>query len=460
MSNLPVRLAAVDLPTFDLPRQKPMVPAATYLRRIEALYGAMQDRRLGALVVYGDREHFANMAYLTGFDPRWEESLLILVPGRAPRLVVGNEDVSYAQVVPFELDIVRLPKFSLPGQPDPGDVALSDVLAEAGLADVPAVGLVGWKFWSSENAVEWIDVPHFIVREVSALVSTVENATDILIHPAKGLRLKSDADQIAAFEFAATHASGCIGRLISGIRPGMTELEASQLMQPVLLPFSYHPTMLSGPNASLGVASAGDRLLQVGDPVSAGLGYWGGNTARAGFLVENASQLPNGAGDYVERLAAPYYDTAAAWYETLRIGMTAGELYDVTFSRIGDPFYGVYLNPGHFIHLDEWPISPVIKGSAVRFRSGNALQLDIIPITGSVYHTAQIEDGVVLADEELRGALADCYPQAWARIQSRREMLRTTFGISVHNEVLPLSDLAGYFPPFWLSPQMSLIRTP
>ena len=106
----------------------------------------------------------------------------------------------------------------------------------------------------------------------------------------------------------------------------------------------------------------------------------------------------------MQKLAEPYYATAAAWYETIRIGLTAGELYDVTFSRIGDPFYGVYLNPGHFIHLDEWPSSPVSSASPVVFASGNALQLDIIPITGSAYHTAQIEDGVVLADAELRAA--------------------------------------------------------
>jgi hypothetical protein len=239
----------------------------------------------------------------------------------------------------------------------------------------------------------------------------------------------------------------------------MTELEASQLMQPILLPFSYHPTMLSGPNAAYGVASAGDRVLKVGDPVCTGLGYWGGNTARAGFLVEEAGQLPDDAADYVQKLAEPYYATAAAWYETIRIGLTAGELYDVTFSRIGDPFYGVYLNPGHFIHLDEWPSSPVSPASPVVFTSGNALQLDIIPITGSAYHTAQIEDGVVLADAELRLKIAAQYPDVWSRIQQRRSMVTKTFGIELHDEVLPLSNAAAYFPPFWLAPQLAMVRT-
>jgi Creatinase/Prolidase N-terminal domain/Metallopeptidase family M24 len=452
-------LREIDLPTFELPRHQPTVPAATYLARLASLYEAMAERGLDAVIVYGDREHFANTSYLTGFDPRWEESLLILVPGRTPRLLVGNENVSHAKIVPYEIDVVRLAKFSLIGQPDPGNVGLPDLLRDAGIGapGVRRVGLVGWKFWSS--VADWIEVPHFIVREVAALVESVENATDILMSPDGGLRLDNDVDQIAAFEFAGSHASAAVGRLLGGaLSPGMTELEASQLMQPILLPFSYHPTMLSGPNASYGVASASDRVLEVGDPVCTGLGYWGGNTARAGFLVAAADQLPSGAHDYVTKLAEPYYATAAAWYETLRIGLTAGELYEVTYSRIGDPFYGVYLNPGHFIHLDEWPSSPVSKNSRVVFASGNAIQLDIIPITGGIYHTAQIEDGVVLADAGLRASIAAAYPAVWNRMQQRRSMLAKTFGIELHEEVLPLSNLAGYFPPFWLAPQLAMVR--
>ena len=74
----------------------------------------------------------------------------------------------------------------------------------------------------------------------------------------------------------------------------------------------------------------------------------------------------------------------------------------------------MYLNPGHFIHLDEWPSSPVYPGSAVTLRSGMTLQLDIIPATGSAYHTTNIEDGVALADDAARAELAARYPEAWA----------------------------------------------
>jgi Xaa-Pro aminopeptidase len=456
-----VKLAPVDLPTFELPRVQPQIPAATYLHRLECTYEAMAERDLDAIVVYGDREHFANIAYLTGFDPRYEESLLILIPGRRPRLLVGNENVSYAGITPYPVDVVRLSKLSLVGQPDPDDRTLSSLLKEAGVARpaVQRVGLVGWKFFTGAGTAGWIEVPHFIVTEVAALVASVQNATDLFVNPDGGLRIKNDVDQIAYFEFAAGHGSAAIRRLLDGIKPGMTELEASALMNPILLPFSYHPTMLGGTtNTTYGVASPGSRELELGDPVCAGIGYWGSNTARAGFLVESAAQLPDGVGDYVEKLIEPYCATAAAWYETIRIGLTAGELFDVTASRIGDPFYGVFLNPGHFIHLDEWPSSPVERDSAVVFESGHAIQLDIIPSTGSGYHTSQIEDGIALADATLRQQLASSYPDAWDRIQRRRSMLSDVFGITLHDEVLPLSNTAGYLPPFWLSPQLAMVR--
>jgi hypothetical protein len=458
-NNWGVRLAEINLPEFELPRELPVVPAATYQARVDSLFAEIDRRGLDAVIVYGDREHFANTAFLTGFDPRYEESLMVFVPGRVPTMIVGNESVGYAGITPYEVQIIRLSKFSLIGQPDPDDVTLSSALRAAGIDDpkVQRLGFAGWKYFEGAETEGWIEVPHFIVTQVAAMVSTVENVTDIFVGD-RGLRLTNDIDQIAYFEFVGGHGSQAIRRLITGIRPGMTELEASALMTPMMLPFNYHPTMLGGrEHTGYGVASPGGRELQVGDPVAAGLGYWGSNTARAGFLVENESQLPDDVTDYVDKLVAPYYATAAAWYSTIKIGLTAGELYDVTASRIGDPFYGIFLNPGHYIHLDEWPMSPVKPGSSTVFTSGAAVQLDIIPITGSAYHTSQIEDGIVLADADLRSQLTAAYPAMMNRVAQRRDMLQNTFGITLDESVLPLSNTAGYLPPYWLAPQLAMV---
>ena len=81
-----------------------------------------------------------------------------------------------------------------------------------------------------------------------------------------------------------------------------------------------------------------------------------------------------------------------------------------------------------------------------------ALQVDIIPATGTEYFTTNIEDGMALADASLRAAFANGYPAAWARIQRRREFMSAVLGIDLHADVLPLSNLPAVLAPFLLRP--------
>jgi Creatinase/Prolidase N-terminal domain len=458
-----VELGPVDLPTYDLPIEQPQVPQEIFLERVAAAERAAAEAGLDALIVYADREHFANLSYLTGFDPRFEEALLLLVPGRGPVLLVGNEGVSYAKVVPPAIEVLLYQSLSLVCQDRSASPPLADILCSAGIGGDGAtrIGVAGWKYFvpaDTGRPAEWIDAPAFLVDELRALGCSPVNATAIFTEPGRGLRLVNDTDQLACFEFAATHGSESMRRMLHQVRPGMTELEAFSLYRPIGLPYSYHPVMLSGERAALGLASASGRVLRAGDPMSASLGYWGSNIARGGFLAESADGLPGAARDYVDRLVAPYFACAAEWYETIGIGVTGGQLHDLVSKRLGDPFFGVHLNPGHFIHLDEWPSSPVYPGSDVVLASGMALQLDIIPATGTVYHTSNIEDGVMLADEAARDDLAARYPGLWQRVTTRRQFMAEVLGIRLQPEVLPMSDLAGYLPPFWLSPRLAMRR--
>ena len=456
-----VELAEIGVPDFGLPSTEPSVPAATYRARLTAAAHAAADAGLDALLVYADREHFANLSYLTGYDPRFEEALLILVPDRPAVLLVGNEGVAYAAVVPPGVEVIRYQSFSLVAQPRSDSKQLGDLLASAGLGKGAAVrvGIAGWKYFGpdeGERAESWIEAPAYLVAELRVLGCEPVNASGIFVRPGAGLRLVSDVDQIACFEFAATHGSESMRRLLLGIQPGMTEHMAFALFRPIGLPFSYHPLVLSGERAALGLASSSSRVLRRGDPVSAALGYWGSNIARGGFLAAVAADLPAGVSDYVDRLVAPYFACACEWYETIGIGVTGGELFGLAQRHLGDPFFGVQLNPGHFIHLDEWPSSPVFPGSDVPLRSGMTLQIDIIPATGTAYHTTNIEDGVALADGAARAELAAWYPRTWARICRRREFMAGQLGIHLKPEVLPLSNLAGYLPPYWLAPDLAM----
>jgi hypothetical protein len=457
-----IELAPVPLPNFGLPDVDVAIPASTYAERLEELESRYVGRGYDLLVVYGDREHFANLSYLTNYDPRFEEALLILQPGRQPTLLVGNEGMAYATAAaPIELEFVLFQPFSLLSQPRGDSAPFSEALAAAGLGRGQRVASVGWKYYSAGEPAEsarWIELPAFIVDTLREFGCTVENATDLLMDPAQGMRAVNDVDQLAAFEAAASFSSQAVRDILFGLRPGFSEYEGIQLARLNGWPISLYPILLSGERTELALASPSHRKLQRGDPVVTCVGLWGGNTCRAGFLAEDARDLPAEAKDYLEKLVIPYFRSAIAWYETIGLGVTGAEVYAAVHRHVGDPFFGVKLNPGHLIHLDEWVSSPISKHSAAVLGSGMALQLDIIPATGTPYWTSNVEDGIALADEGLRSQFAAKYPAAWHRILHRRAFMKDALGISLKPEVLPFSNLPGYLPPFWLSPGMAMRR--
>lgn len=458
-------LAAFDLPNFGMPQAQPFIPAATYRARIDAALERAQAAGYAGLVVYGDREHFANIAYLTGYDPRFEEALLILFPGQRPVLLLGNEGMSYSGISPVEIEKALYQTFSLPGQPRGESPMLEDILRGAGIRRGQRLGIVGWKGFDERESHEpahALEIPAFIVDALVGITGDRQllfNAADLFMHPANGLRAINDVDQLACFEFAASYTSQALRQLIFGIRAGMTEFEAVALMGLTGLPQSCHVMFSSGERAALGLASPSLRVMRVGDPVFLAYGVWGALNARGGWLARAERDLPAAVRDYVEVLVAPYFLAIAAWYEALGIGVSGGELHAIIQERLGDPFFGIGLNPGHLIHLDEWLHSPIYAGSEIPLRSGMAIQVDVIPATHSPYHTTNIEDGIALADDELRAQLARKYPEAWARIQSRRKFMADALGIQLKPEVLPFSNMPGYLPPFWLSPERALRST-
>jgi len=74
-----------------MPDARPEIPPPLYANRVERLRERAEVRRYDRLVIYADREHSANLAYLTGFDPRFEEALLVLGSEGQPAILVGNE---------------------------------------------------------------------------------------------------------------------------------------------------------------------------------------------------------------------------------------------------------------------------------------------------------------------------------------------------------------------------------
>ncbi len=452
------RLAEIQLPDFGRPEdQRPEVPAGTYRWRVDALRGRAEARGYDRLVVYADREHSANLSFLTGFDPRFEEAILILGPTEEPAILVGNECWGLAGAAPLAMRRVRYQDLSLPSQPRDRSLPLVEILADEGIITGSRVGVLGWKTYADRARME---VPAFLVDELrrsTGPAGLVENANDLLIDPADGLRIINDADQLAVFEHAASRTSNGVRHLLSELRPGLREGDAVRLLEWDGTPLSCHVMLTAGPRATLGLLSPGDRIIERRDRFTTAFGIWGSLTCRAGFVVEDASELPDGIGDYVEKLVGPYFAAVVDWYRALHVGQTGGTLQAIIDERLGDPFFGIFLNPGHQLHLDEWVNSPVGPDSRVELRSGMALQVDIIPATGTDYFTTNIEDGIALADQSLRDELAARYPGAWARIGARRRFMAEALGIELHPDVLPFSNMPAILPPFLLRPDRAMV---
>ena len=433
---------------------------ATMNERKAKVLQKMADEQLDVLVIYADREHGANFGYLTGFEPRFEESILVLFADGCAKLVLGNEAVKMVDYSMIKAELVHCPYLSLPNQPMEPDKEFKDFLVTAGLKEHQRIGIVGWKLFTTKttNNEQIYDVPYFIVEAVKTILNgtgVMKQAVGLFIDPATGVRIINDANEIAYFEFGATLASEKVLNVMNQVEVGKTELELGNELAGFGQTPNITPICATGDRFTNAVVAPRFKEVALGDKFSTTLGFKGGLTSRSAYVVENEEQLPDGVKDYMARVANPYYAAAVAWFENIRIGVTGTEMYELIEELLPKENYDWHLNPGHYVSSDEWMASPIYRGSSIDFKSGNMFQMDIIvPVAG--YGSAYAEDGVALADENLRQEIAEKYPEIWARIVARRAYMKDVLGIQIHDEVLPLSSIAGYFRPYLLNKGFAL----
>ncbi len=284
-----VLLRHVEFPVFDIPINIPVVSEVEYVERNRAL---LELAGTDWVAVYGDREHNASLIYLTGFDPRFEEALLLLGPGGRRYLLVGNEGIVHAQVAGLPVEVVLYQPFSLMSQPRGDSPILDELLAGLNLAAGATVGFVGWKYFEDgEEEVEDVQTPAYVPAFLTRIFDQVTgvpsvDVTHVLMNPVNGLRTVVTAAEIARLEWGAARASAAILRVVRNARPGMTELEAIGAMGYQGEPMTCHPILAASDWTLNGLRSPSARRLAKGDAITCGIGYWGGLSCRAGLLTD------------------------------------------------------------------------------------------------------------------------------------------------------------------------------
>ena len=452
---------AIEPMKLGYPRVKPVVPQDVYEARKASLVERLAKEGIDAVVIYADREHYANFKYYTGVDPRFEEALLVIHADGRAFLALGNECFALVNTSAIRATGVFCQRFSLPNQPMDEFISMEKVLRDCGIGRDMRVGLIDWKLLHTPEG-EYIrdrsSMPSYIVDEIKAIVGDgdkVTNETAMLIGR-NGLRLKAEAAAIAAFEYGAACASQSVVDMLAAAKPGVSEMEIANEANTFGQQLSVHTYVPSGENMRKGLISPTNRRLQKGDPFIASVGMEGGLTCRSVVMAENEADLaPLDGHYYMESLVKPYMAAVYNWYETIGIGVCTGDMFDMIEACLPAREYGRTLNPGHMIGYEEWLCSPFFKGSDFTIESGMMFQMDIIP-SHPEYPTPNDEDGLAIADEDLRAELERDYPEVYARIMARRAFAEQQIGLRLKPEVLPLSNCFAEFNPFAMNRSMSI----
>jgi hypothetical protein len=447
----------LENPDFPVYLNLPEIPEEVYIKRIEKLTRWMETKKLTHIIIYGDREHNANFSYFSGFDLSFEEGILIINKNKNVYALLGNECSILSGYKNIINETFLFQSFSLLGQPRTDSDKFKNILMKIGIKAKSSVGIIDWKYFSKnevENPDQTFFIPHFIIENIAEITGGIDrlyNVTDILMHPEYGMRVENEVEMLAGYERAASIVSSGISRLLKNIKPGMSEIELGFYLNNYGVPLSCHKFIATGKKTKYTLTRPSERKVNIGDPFTAGFGVFGGLSCRAGYIAERKEDLGHKLWTgYLNEIIKPYFAAIANWYESIGIGVSGGEIYNIVEESIPKKEFGWILNPGHLIAEDEWINSSVFKNSRFKIKNGMALQTDIIPNPESYYHTTNVEDGVILMDKSFQNRMQKMFPDTWKNLINKKKFMVEKIGINLRDEVFPVSSIPCILRPFIL----------
>lgn len=455
-----IKLKKVAMPELEKNIYPVEISDETINKRKENVLAKMKKDNIDALIIYADLEHGGNFEYLCGFLPRFEEALLVLHQDGRAQMVLGNENLNKASKARIKVKSIHMPHFSLPNQPMNTTKTVSETLKECGLEKYETVGIVGWKNFTSklDDNSKLFDIPGYIVDAFKEVYSNINfiNGTYIFIGE-DGVRTTNNANEFAHYEFGAALAGNSILDVLNEIAVGKTEMELADKLERYGQRNSVVTIMATGERFVKANMYPTHKKISLGDPLSITIGYKGGLQSRGGFAINSENELPEGQKDYIEKVAAPYFNAVKEWLESIHIGMEGKELYNKIEEVLPKEIYGWELNPGHLCADEEWLSSPIYPGSKEIIKSGMLFQIDIIPSVKG-YCGISCESGIMLADKDLISKIKEEYPYIWDRIEKRRKYIKNILGINISEEIIPTSAATALCKPFLLNKELAFIN--
>lgn len=453
-----IRLQPVSPPKTDALLTPINLTNETLLHRKQNLMTAMREQHVDSVIIYADREHGDNFEYFTGFVPRFEEALLIVHQSGKAYVLLGNENMKMAAYSRIDVEAIHVPFFSLPNQPMKDDTRLEDYFQAADISTGKKVGVIGWKLFTSTSYQNQylFDLPYYLIDTLKHLEIELFNFSEVLISPEKGIRTINNANEIAHFEYGAALAGRSLLDALDHIDLGKTEIEIAGLLASGGQPQTVTTICATGDRFTDAVVYPRNKAIQLGDKMSLTIGFKGGLSSRSAYAVSAASELPVKEQDYVAKVVTPYFRALATWLQTIQIGISGDFLYQNIQTVLPQEDFHWELNPGHFTATEEWLASPFYPGSTCTVKSGQIFQIDIIPSVAG-FAGVSAEEGIAIADKDLRTEIQTDYPLVWERIMRRRNYLKKELGIELSEEILPMSDTLAYYRPYLLDKTAAMV---
>ena len=216
------------------------------------------------------------------------------------------------------------------------------------------------------------------------------------------LRMRKDADEVAAMRKAAEIAQAALQAALPKIKPGVTERQiATELIMQLLrhgsqsrIPFS--PIVSGGPNSANPHASPTDRKLAPGDLLVID---WGANVK--GYFSDITRTFAIGEVDpELKHIAEIVRKANAAGHSCVEPGIPAGQVDDAARTVINEAGYGEYFThrTGHGLGLEGHEEPYIRSDNLMPLEVGMSFTIEpgiYLPGRGGV----RIEDDVVVTPD-------------------------------------------------------------
>lgn len=200
------------------------IPKEEFQARIDRIKARMKDRRLDALIVYGDEYRKENLRYVSNYWPIFERGALLIPREGTPQLLCAPEGEQMARELSVWKDLLLIPDFLCVTVPDKIEYPLAHYSSFKQIADdLKEKGMAGKLGLAGKDAMS-ADLYESICESFNC---PIENCNDILFD----LRKVKSANEAACIREAARIADKGMQAIMEADIIGLTEIEACAIAE-------------------------------------------------------------------------------------------------------------------------------------------------------------------------------------------------------------------------------------